>query len=281
MATARSVKQTFIALEVSEGQGMRVRRAIPSPDLPNLTPFIISLIISGAINHEDFLGNKGTIGPGGIQVMTAGRGIMHSEQTKRADPKLDPPDSIVEAIQLWVDLPHNLRYTAPGYLGIKASKIPVLKIDGGRVTVRIIAGESHGKKAKYNLTHAPMWYFDISMKPGGRIQQIIQKGWNAFLYTLHGNIFVDGAPRIGKFCTVEFGGEGDYVEVFVPDNEEEGARFILLAGMPLDQKIVHYGPFVLSDEDEVRKAISDFRLGMNGFERALTWESDISKSLGH
>lgn len=304
ITTARRIKQKFIASEVSEGGGVRIRRALPSAKLRHLTPFlmldhfvdqaknaraipdhphrgqeIVSYVLSGAVNHEDFLGNHGTIGPGELQFMTAGRGIMHAEQPRKADLQQDSPESIIEALQLWIDLPQDLRYTAPRYRDVKAKDVPVLTIDEDRVTVKVIAGESHGISSPNDLLYTPIWYLDISIKPGGHIQQPVPKGWNAFLYVLKGSISVgEESSRIERFHVAVFEKEGEYVEASVPEGAEEG-RFILLAGMPLDQRIVHYGPFVLSDENEVHQAMVDFQMGKNGFEKALTWQSEISKGI--
>jgi redox-sensitive bicupin YhaK (pirin superfamily) len=256
----------------------RVSDASSIPDHPHRGQEIISYVISGAIDHEDCLGNRGTIGPGSVQVMTAGRGIMHAEHARTADLERDSSDTI-EALQLWIDLPQHIRYMAPQYRDVASKDIPVVTVDDGRVSVRIIAGESHGMAAPLgDLTHTPISYFYISVKPGGRIRQVLPLRWNAILYVLQGEIFLARGPRIKTFHVAEFQRDGDHIEVFVPGNGNE-ARFVLLAGMPLEQITVHYGPFVVSTQDEVQQAILDFRTGRNGFERALTWESNISKRL--
>lgn len=306
MASARTIKETFTSKEVSEGAGVLVRRVMPTPKLRDLTPFvmldhfaspasrsgnvpdhphrgqeIMSYIISGAVDHEDFLGNTGTIGPGDIQIMTAGRGIMHAEQPRRADLKRDSRDSIIEGVQLWIDLPNELRYMDPRYRYIKSNKIPVSVLDEGRVTVKVIAGESHGLKVAEDLTCTPVWFFDISIKPGGRIKQTMPKAWNVFLYVLHGEVSVSNESSLGQFQVAVFERDGDCIEIYVPESATAEAKVVLCGGMPLDQKIVHYGPFVVSEEKEAHKAMMDFRLGINGFERALTWESNISKRIGY
>ncbi|KAL1871774.1 RNA pol II transcription cofactor [Paecilomyces lecythidis] len=306
MASAKAINKIFTSKEVSEGAGLLVRRVMPTPKLRDLTPFvmldhfaspanrpgnvpdhphrgqeIISYIISGAVDHDDFLGNTGTIGPGDIQIMTVGRGIMHAEQPRRVDLKRDPPDSTVEGVQLWIDLPNELRYMEPRYRYIKSKKIPVSVLDEGRVTVKVIAGESHGLKAAEDLTCTPVWYYDISIKPGGRMRQIMPKDWNVFLYVLHGEVSVSNKSSLGQFQVAVFERDGDYVEIYVPQSAATEAKVVLFGGMPLDQKIVHYGPFVVSEEKEAHKAMIDFRLGINGFERALTWESNISKRISY
>ncbi|KAE8406394.1 hypothetical protein BDV37DRAFT_280983 [Aspergillus pseudonomiae] len=309
MVIARSIKQYFSSVEVSEGAGSRVHRALPTPKLHNLTPFvmldhvaseankignfpdhphrgqeIISYILSGALDHEDFLGNKGTIGPGDLQFMSAGRGIMHAEQPRRNDPVNDREDSIIEALQLWIDLPKEFKYSTPQYRDVRAKEIPVVHVDEGRVVIRIIAGESHGVVSKQNLAYTPIWYLDVTVKPGGHFQQTLPNAWNAFVYILRGRVTFtssssDKSMSLGRFHVVVFEQNGDFIEASVSANADENARFIIFAGQPLDQEIVHYGPFVLSSLGEVYQAVEDFRKGKNGFERALTWKSEIQRRL--
>lgn len=221
------------------------------------------------------------MGAGDIQIMTCGRGIMHAEQPHREDLKRDPPDSIIEAVQLWIDLPRSLKNTAPRYRILRAKDIPVLTLDESRVTVKVIVGESSGARAAEDLTCTPVWYFDLSIRPRGRIKQIMPRDWNVFLYVLYGEATVNGGSTIGQYQVAVFEREGDYVEIHVPETAGAETRLCLFGGMPLDQEIVHYGPFVVLDQGEVHQAMMDFRSGRNGFERALTWESDISKRIGY
>jgi redox-sensitive bicupin YhaK (pirin superfamily) len=238
-------------------------------------------MISGAVDHEDFLGNQDTIGPGDAQVMTAGRGIMHAEQPRRADLERDPLDSIIEGIQLWIDLPRTLKHAAPRYRDVRARAIPVVMLDETRVTIKVIAGESHGARAAEDITSTPVWYLDISIKPGGRVRQIMPRGWNVLLYSLHGEVSIHGERPLGPFHVAVFETEGDYVELYVPETAAAEARLVLLGGAPLDQTIFQCGPFVVLDEKEAHQAMMDFRLGRNGFEKALKWESNILKRIGY
>jgi quercetin 2,3-dioxygenase len=220
MATSRVINKVFLALEQGEGAGARIRRSMPSTHLPNLSPFLlldhfsssspagfpdhphrgqgqpplfptelidrnnvetITYILSGSFSHEDFAGNRGTILSGGLQFMTAGRGIMHSEI-----PRPNPDGSPNIGLQLWVDLPSHLKMCEPRYRDLQAPEIPVVEMDGGKVKVNVISGVSGGVESVKELAYTPVWYLDVEIKPGGKITQEIPKGWNAFAYMLSG-----------------------------------------------------------------------------------------------
>ncbi|APA09490.1 hypothetical protein sscle_05g042600 [Sclerotinia sclerotiorum 1980 UF-70] len=298
MTTPRGIQKSFLAREQAEGAGARVRRSIGSPQLKNLSPFLmldhfsssssagfpdhphrgqetISYILQGAVDHEDFAGNKGTIEAGDLQFMTAGRGIMHSEMPRES---ADGSPNI--GLQLWVDLPEKLKKCEPRYRDLRAKEIPKIDIDDGRVHVKIISGQSHGVDSVKELAYTPVWIFDVEIKPGGKIEQPLPAGWNAFAYILSGEaVFGSGneKTKIAKFHNVVFRQEGDFVNAEVEESAKENGHFILVAGQPLDQRIVQYGPFVLNSEEEVYQTMIDFETYTNGFERAKGWRSEIGK----
>jgi hypothetical protein len=302
MATARAIRMAFLAIEQAEGAGARVRRSIGTPKLRNFSPFLlldhftigtgagfpdhphrgqetITYLLSGGVDHEDFAGNKGTIGPGDLQFMTAGKGIMHAEM-----PHENPDGSPNVGMQLWVDLPQKLKYVEPRYRDLRASEIPTAETDGGRVTIKVISGQSHGVDSVRDLAYTPMWLLDVTIRPGGRVKQVLPVGWNAFIYTLDGTTYVgsgDKTQKIGPFHNVVFQPQGDYVEASVADNAEKPSHFVLVAGQPLDQKVVQYGPFVCTSQDEVYQAMMDFQAAQNGFEKSRGWESEIGKRMAH
>ncbi|KAB8226085.1 RmlC-like cupin domain-containing protein [Aspergillus novoparasiticus] len=302
MAVPRAIRQVFLAIEQAEGAGARVRRSIGTAKLRNFSPFLmldhftigkgagfpdhphrgqetITYLLSGGVDHEDFAGNKGTIGPGDLQFMTAGRGIMHAEM-----PHENPDGSPNVGMQLWVDLPKNLKMCEPRYRDLRASEIPVAKVDDDRVTVKVISGQSHGVDSVRDLAYTPVWLLDVAIRPGGRISQPLPKGWNAFAYTLSGTTVFgsnDSTKLVKEFHNVVFDQGGDYVEASVPDNAESESRFILVAGQPLDQKVVQYGPFVLTSQEEVYQAMVDYQTASNGFERVRGWESEIGKRMAY
>ncbi|KAL1963853.1 hypothetical protein VTN77DRAFT_7784 [Rasamsonia byssochlamydoides] len=302
MATARAIRMAFQAIEQAEGAGARVRRSIGTPKLRNFSPFLmldhftigkgagfpdhphrgqetITYLLSGGVDHEDFAGNRGTIGPGDLQFMTAGRGIMHAEM-----PHENPDGSPNVGMQLWVDLPKKLKYVEPRYRDLRATEIPTVEVDEGRVTIKVISGQSHGVDSVRDLAYTPLWFFDITIRPGGHVKQILPIGWNAFAYTLEGTTYIgsgDMTKPIEQFHNVVFQQQGDYVEASVPDNADKSSRFILVAGQPLDQKVVQYGPFVCTSQEEVYQAMLDFQTATNGFERARGWESEIGKRMAY
>lgn len=300
MAIPRAIRQAFLAIEQGEGAGARVRRSIGTMKLRNFSPFLmldhftigkgagfpdhphrgqetITYLLSGGVDHEDFAGNKGTIGPGDLQFMTAGKGIMHAEM-----PHENPDGSPNVGMQLWVDLPAKLKMCEPRYRDLRASEIPSVTVDDGRVTVKVISGQSHGVDSVRDLAYTPIWILDINIKPGGKITQALPQGWNAFAYTLGGTTVFgsnDSTKLIKEYHNVVFEQDGGYVEMSVPDNADSDSRIFLVAGQPLDQKVVQYGPFVLNTQEQVYQAMLDFQTSSNGFERVRGWESEIGKRM--
>ena len=302
MSVSRRIGQVFLAVEQSEGVGARVRRSIGTPKLRNLSPFLmldhfavspgagfpdhphrgqetITYLLKGAVDHEDFAGNKGTIETGDLQFMTAGRGIMHAEM-----PRQNPDGSANVGIQLWVDLPEKLKSVEPRYRDLRAKEIPTITMDDGKVSVKIISGQSHGTDSVKELAYTPVWIFDITVQSGGKISQDLPVGWNAFAYTLSGSTtFGSGKDEttVDQYHNVVFEQKGDSVRASVSVDAKEDGKFILVAGLPLDQKVVQYGPFVVNSQEGVYQAMMDYQTHSNGFEKAKGWQSEIGKSMIH
>lgn len=247
MSTPRAIRQVFHAIEQSEGVGARVRRSIGTPKLRNFSPFLmldhftsspgagfpdhphrgqetISYVLQGAIDHEDFAGNAGTIEAGDLQFMTAGRGIMHAEMPRN---NADGTPNI--GMQLWVDLPEKLKLCEPRYRDLRAKEIPQIEVDDGKVTIKIISGQSHGTDSVQELAYTPVWIFDVTIKPGGKVTQELPGGWNAFAYTLSGTALFGTTGKdqqtVEKFHNVVFEQKGDAVTVEVDPSAEEESRF--------------------------------------------------------
>jgi len=301
-ATPRGISKVVYAHEQAEGAGATVRRSIGSPALRNLTPFLmldhatvapgagfpdhphrgmetITYVLSGAIDHEDFAGNKGTIEEGDLQFMTAGKGIVHAEM-----PRINEDGTPNVAMQLWVDLPRHLKDCEARYRDLRASEIPKAEMDGGKVVVKVISGQAGGVESVKDLAYTPVWWLDVTIKPGGKLAQPVPLGWNAFAYVISGKgVFGEGVQRreVKQFNNVVFEREGGVVNAEVPADatDAEGVRFVLIAGQVLDQPVVQYGPFVVSSQEEVRQAFFDYQTHSNGFERARGWESEIGKSM--
>lgn len=230
-------------------------------------------MLSGAFDHEDFAGNKGTIHAGDLQFMTAGRGIVHSEM-----PAQNSDGSANTGLQLWVDLPKELKSCEPRYRDLRAAEIPSATGDDGRVSVKVISGKSYGVDSVQDLAYTPVWLLDVTVKPGGKLVQEVPAGFNAFVYTLEGTArFGAEKKEIGQYHNIVFEEEGDLI---VAENEgQSDARFAIIAGKILDQPVVQYGPFVVTSKDEVMQAMFDYQTHSNGFERADGWASEIGKSM--
>jgi len=248
MTVPRLIRMAFLAVEQDEGVGARVRRSIGTAKLRNFSPFLmldhfvsspgsgfpdhphrgqetITYLLEGAVDHEDFAGNKGTIWPGDLQFMTAGRGIMHAEMPRHEDANGDKTP--VVGMQLWVDLPAKLKMCEPRYRDLKAKEIPSVQIDDGKVDVKVISGQSHGVDSVKELAYTPVWLLDITIKPGGKITQNLPVTWNAFAYTLKGDTkFGTGkdATTVGKYHNVVFEQKGDGVVMEVAEDAKEDSR---------------------------------------------------------
>lgn len=246
MTTPRQIRKAFLAREQSEGAGARVRRSIGTPQLKNFSPFLmldhfsvapgagfpdhphrgqetITYLLTGAVDHEDFAGNAGTIESGDLQFMTAGRGIMHAEM-----PAQNKDGSANVGMQLWVDLPEKLKMCEPRYRDLKAAEIPNIKVDNDKVLIKVISGKSHGTDSVQELAYTPVWYFDIEIQPGGKVVQDLPAGWNAFAYTLSGSTEFgteEDKVTIGEFHNVVFEQKGDVVNAAVSADAKQSGHF--------------------------------------------------------
>lgn len=297
--TTREINFSFLAREQAEGAGATVRRSVGTPRLRHLTPFLmldhfnvapgagfpdhphrgqetITYLLEGAIDHEDFAGNKGTINPGDLQFMTAGKGIMHAEM-----PSQNHERNV--GMQLWVDLPEKLKSCEPRYRDLRSEEIPHAKTDDGKVEVKVISGKSLGVDSVKDLAYTPVWLLDVTVHPGGTLTQELPKGWNAFLYTLSGALDIANGTKspetITPYYNVVFQQSGDNITASVPEGASDDARFILIAGQPLEQDIVQYGPFVQTSKEGIMQAMRDFQTSTNGFERGANWQSEIGRSM--
>jgi redox-sensitive bicupin YhaK (pirin superfamily) len=191
------------------------------PDHPHRGQETITYLLSGAVDHEDFAGNAGTIHAGDLQFMTAGRGIMHAEM-----PNQGFTDNV--GMQLWVDLPRELKGCEPRYRDLMAKEIPVVESDGGKVVVKVISGKRDGVDSVKDLAYTPVWLFDIELKPGGKLEQEIPLSWNAFVYVLEGEaLFGRGKQTKGvaQYHIGVFDQEGDCVTAEIGEGAEQSARF--------------------------------------------------------
>jgi redox-sensitive bicupin YhaK (pirin superfamily) len=162
-------------------------------------------------------------------------GVVHAEM-----PVVHEDGSQNVGMQLWVDLPKDLKYVEPRYRDLPASEVPTVDIDNGKVHVKVISGQSHGVDSVKELAYTPVWLLDIEIKPGGKIEQQLPVGWNAFAYSLEGTVtFGEGASAksVPQYHNTVFEQEGDKVIASVEEGAPSGARIILVAGLPLDQQV--------------------------------------------
>ncbi|ODV85685.1 hypothetical protein CANARDRAFT_27788 [[Candida] arabinofermentans NRRL YB-2248] len=290
MVALRTILKSLYALEQSEGVGARVRRSIGTMQMRNFTPFLmldhfnvppeagfpdhphrgqetITLVIKGKLAHEDFTGSKGTLDEGDLQFMTAGKGVVHSEMPFSED------GSSIEGMQLWVDLPEELKDCAPRYRDLRAQEIPIAK-PNDKVEVKVISGESYGIGSVKDLAYTPVVYYEYTVQPGGTFYQELPTDFNSFLYILNGSLNINGKELPEHYCAF-FNRDGDAIEGTVPENSKE-TKFVIIGGQVLNQPIVQHGPFVATSKEKIYKAFMDYQYGANGFERAKGWRSEIA-----
>ena len=201
--------------------------------------------------------------------MTAGKGIMHSEM-----PVKQPGNKPNVGLQLWVDLPEKYKLSDPRYQELRDADIPRARPDE-KVEIKVISGDSFGVKSPVQ-TLVGVWYLDVKIAAGGKVSQALPAGWTTFMYTLTGRPTIAGT-EVEPFNTVVLSTEGEGITV--ENNGTEEARFVIISGEPLDQRVVQHGPFVMTSEEGIYDAMRDFSSNSNGFERAKGWRSEIGKSM--
>ncbi|KAG0320785.1 hypothetical protein BG000_003450, partial [Podila horticola] len=217
--------------------------------------------------HEDFAGHKGTIGPGDLQWMTAGRGIVHSEMPVKSQTR-------AHGLQLWINLPKEHKMCEPQYQELLDGEIKRATPQEG-VVIKVIAGESHGVKSQV-YTRTPTMYLDYKMGRNKTVEQSIPASYTGFIYMLKGTAFIGDKEFEGKaHHTLTFSEDGtDTIKIKTKD---EDAHFVVIAGEPLKEPIVQHGPFVMNTQQEIYDTFVDYQNGENGFERARNWQSSIAQ----
>jgi len=211
----------------------------------------VTYILDGAVNHRDSLGNSGRIGPGDVQWMTSGSGILHEEMPRRG------PSGAIYGFQLWVNLPARLKMSAPRYQEVKAERIPSTDRDG--ICLRVVAGEVLGLRGPVTEIAADPLYVEVTLAPGIELVQPVPAGHTAVAYLFEGEAaFGDSADPVQAVKLVKFG-PGEAVRVRA--GAAQPARFMLMAGAPIGEKIVPYGPFVMNTVEEIQQALDDLRSG--------------------
>jgi len=294
--SVRPVKQIIKAQPHLEGAGVKLQRAFGFGNTTEFDPFLlfddfrndnpadylagfpwhphrgietITYVLAGNVEHGDSLGNRGTLGAGDVQWMTAGSGILHQEM-----PKGDPQGRM-HGFQLWANLPSSLKMTKPRYQDVGSNDIPVVVDDDG-TSVRVICGEFWGKKGPIEGVAADPRYIDVSVPPGQRKRLAVETTNHAFAYVFAGSgTFRDASDphgvlteptdgtdairreRTGNRSLVLFD-RGDEVVVQAGD---EGIRFLLVSGKPIEEPVAWYGPIVMNTRQELQEAMADLQRG--------------------
>jgi redox-sensitive bicupin YhaK (pirin superfamily) len=210
------------------------------------------------MRHRDSAGNEGLVSDGGVQWMTAGRGVIHSEMPEQNE-------GLMEGFQLWLNLPARDKMRAPWYRDIPAGEVPRFSLPSGaaaganvHVQVQVIAGSSHGVAGAVQREGTEPLYLDIDLPEGVSFEQPLPAGHNAFFYVYRGEVVVDGkAVPQARMAILDNAAGADGVRI----KADTASRLILIAGRPLNEPIAQYGPFVMNTNDEVFQAVEDFRAG--------------------
>ena len=268
------------------GDGFHVRNLLPSNDLDReLSPFImldyagptfypatdtprgvgehphrgfetVTIVYQGLVAHRDSAGNSGVIGPGDVQWMTAASGIVHEELHEKDWAKRG---GTLQAIQLWVNLPKASKMSAPGYQTIVNEQIPVVQLDGGAGSLRVIAGSVRGAKGPAK-TFTPIELYDLRLRAGHSMPLQIPIGYNVGLFVLSGQASVERSHRLAEANLAVLASSGKPVTI----TAEEDATILVMAGEGIDEPIARYGPFVMNTKAELIQAVNDYQAGKMG-----------------
>lgn len=273
--STRKLQQVIDAQPTSDGAGVKLRRSIGSLPGLRLDPFLmldefsseeasdyiagfpshphrgfetVTYMLDGRMRHEDHMGNQGDLGPGDVQWMSAARGIIHSEMPQQNEGRM-------RGFQLWINLPAREKMKPASYRDIPAGEIPVVALpDGGRV--KVIAGQVGEVEGAIRGVSTEPVYLDVVLPANARYSQPLPAGHNAFLYAYEGSLRI-GEREVPRHAA----GVLSAGELFEAQAGAEGARFILLAGKPLREPVVQYGPFVMNTREEIEQALDDYRRG--------------------
>lgn len=272
----RQVEHLVIGQATSDGAGVKLTRVLTQNLQQRLDPFLmldafgsdnpddyiagfpdhphrgfetVTYMIAGRMLHRDSAGHEGLLENGGVQWMTAGRGVIHSEIPQQEN-------GVMEGFQLWLNLPARDKMCPPWYRDIPAGELPRFSTAEG-VDVTVIAGESHGVQGAVIREGTAPLYLDLHLKAGARFEQPLPAGHNAFVYVYRGDLKVGGSavPVQRMAILANDGGDGVVLQA------QQDAKALLIAGRPLNEPIAQYGPFVMNTPQEIHQAIADLHAG--------------------
>ena len=273
----RGVERLINGQFVTDGAGVRINRVLTHALQRRLDPFLmldafgsdkpgdyiagfpehphrgfetVSYMIAGSMRHRDSAGNEGLITDGGVQWMTAGRGVAHSEMPEQTDGRM-------EGFQLWLNLPAKDKMTQPWYRDIPDAEVPRFETDAG-ARVKVIAGASHGVAGAVQRAHTEPLYLDVELPANATFEQLLPPGHNAFIYVFRGQVVADeqNVPQ-SRMAILKNHPNADGVRIVAA----QASRFILIAGQPLNEPIAQHGPFVMNTQEQLFQAVEDFRSG--------------------
>jgi len=285
--TIRTLQRVIPSVATSDGAGVKLRRSVGADPMLRHDPFLmldefysdnpedylagfpahphrgfetVTYMLDGHMQHQDSGGNTGDLGPGDVQWMTAARGIVHSEMPQQTEGRM-------RGFQLWLNLPAKEKMKPAAYAAIPAAQIPVVEAGSG-VRVKVIAGTfAHGGRTTtgpmHGLSTEPR-YFDVHLAPRAAFETTVPAGHNTFLYAYEGEAMVGEERKPLPYRAAGLLSEGDTVRI---EAGESGARVLLLAGKPIREPIVQYGPFVMNTREEIEQAIADYQSGALSKER--------------
>jgi hypothetical protein len=213
----------------------------------------VTIVYQGELEHRDSTGAGGTIGPGDVQWMTAGSGILHEEFHSRAFTR---SGGTLQMVQLWVNLPASRKMTTPAYQTLLGTEIPSVALPDGAGSLRVIGGEYQGRRGAAR-TFTPMNVWDLRLRRGGTASLTVPEGHSLVLLVLEGTVLVNDAEMARAANTVVLDRQG--AEVRLEANDD--ATVLLLSGEPIDEPVAWAGPFVMNTPEELEKAFADFRSG--------------------
>ncbi len=216
----------------------------------------VTVVYQGEVEHRDSTGNKGKIGPGDVQWMTAASGIVHEEMHSR---EFTARGGTMEMVQLWVNLPARLKMSAPGYQDIVNARTPVVPLEGDAGTVRVIAGAFGAGKGPAR-THTPIDLWDVRLQAGKTARLRVPEGHATALLFLRGGGLINGADAVDERELAVLDRHGEEVSIEAGSD----ATILLLSGAPIDEPVFGYGPFVMNTKSEIVKAMEDYRSGRMG-----------------
>lgn len=274
--TIRTLQKVIPSIPASDGAGVKLRRSLGAGPLARHDPFLmldefysddpndylagfpshphrgfetVTYMLDGHMQHKDSGGNTGDLGPGDVQWMTAARGLIHSEMPQQTEGRM-------RGFQLWLNLPAKDKMQPPAYSDIPAARIPSVAIDRG--VVKVIAGEFRGTRGAVHGGPTDAHYWDVHLEPGSIVEAALPAAHNAFVYAYEGEAFVGEEKNALPHRAAGLLSTGDSLRLIAG---AKGARVLVLAGRPIGEPVVQYGPFVMNTREEIEQAIADYQAG--------------------